>query len=134
MRHPLWRWGAGSLPPLLGSNLVLVSTGIPLEPRAQQLHLLLPGLLGGPGDLVAALGVARRPDALEQPPVVLEPLVDRRQVLLRTSGPGTIKFSHELSSFKENWNQVLCVSLLMTSSTALANKWLFELSRRPPLT
>ena len=33
-----------------------------------------------------------------------------------------------------DWNQVSSVSLLMTSSTALANKGLFELTRRPSLT
>ena len=35
---------------------------------------------------------------------------------------------------RENLNQVSSVSLLMTSSTALANKGLFELTRRPSLT
>ena len=46
----------------------------------------------------------------------------------------TIKFESELASFKENLNQVSSVSLLMTSSPALANEGLFELTRRPSLT
>ena len=37
----------------------------------------------------------------------------------------------EVSSCKENMNQVSLVSLHMTSSTALANEGLFELTRRP---
>ena len=41
----------------------------------------------------------------------------------------TIKFESELATFKENLNQVSSVSLLMTSSTALVNKGLFELTR-----
>ena len=51
-------------------------------------------------------------------------------------GPGmvTIKFQSESPSFKENLNQVSSVSLLMTSSPALANEGLFELTRRPSLT
>ena len=47
----------------------------------------------------------------------------------RHSGMVTIKFRSESPSFKENFNQVSSVSLLMTSSTALANKGLFELIR-----
>ena len=46
----------------------------------------------------------------------------------------TNRFESELASFKENLNQVSSVSLLMTSSTALANEGLFELTRRPSLT
>ena len=46
----------------------------------------------------------------------------------------TIKFQNELPCFKENLNQVLSDSLPMTSLTALANEWLFELTRRPLLT
>ena len=46
----------------------------------------------------------------------------------------TIKFESELASFEENLNQVSSVSLLMTSSPALANEGLFELTRRPSLT
>ena len=46
----------------------------------------------------------------------------------------TIKFKSELASFQENSNQVSSVSLLMTSSTALANKGLFELTQHPLLT
>ena len=46
----------------------------------------------------------------------------------------TIKFQSESPTFKENLNQVASISLLITSSTALANKGLFELTRRPSLT
>ena len=46
----------------------------------------------------------------------------------------TIRYESELACFKENLNQVSSVSLLMTSSTALANEGLFELTRRPSLT
>ena len=46
----------------------------------------------------------------------------------------TSKLESELASFKENLNQVSSVSLLMTSSTALANEGLFELTRPPLLT
>ena len=46
----------------------------------------------------------------------------------------TIRYESELACFKENLNQVLSVSLLMTSSTVLANVGLFELPRRPLLT
>ena len=38
------------------------------------------------------------------------------------AGMVTIKFESELASFQENLNQVSSVSLLMTSSTALANE------------
>ena len=50
------------------------------------------------------------------------------------AGMVTIKFESELASFQENLNQVSSVSLLMTSSPALANEGLFELTRRPSLT
>ena len=54
------------------------------------------------------------------------------------SGPGagmvTITFQSELPSWKENLNQVSSVSLLVTSSTAFANKGLFELTRHPSMT
>ena len=43
-------------------------------------------------------------------------------------GMVTIRFESELASFKENLSQVSSVSLLMTASTALANKGLFELT------
>ena len=46
----------------------------------------------------------------------------------------TIKFQSESPSFKKNLNQVSSVSLLMTSSLALANEGLFELTRRPSVT
>ena len=52
----------------------------------------------------------------------------------RHPGMVTIKFESELASFQENLNQVSSVSLLMTSSPALANEGLFELTRRPSLT
>merc|ERR1711951_191978 len=51
-----------------------------------------------------------------------------------TPGMVTIKLESELASFKEDLNQVSSVSLLMTSSPALANVGLFELTRRPSLT
>ena len=41
------------------------------------------------------------------------------------SGMVTIKFKSESPTFKENLNQVSSVSLLMTSSTGLANQGLF---------
>ena len=44
----------------------------------------------------------------------------------------SLKVSRQVSA--NNLNQVSSVSLLMTSSTALANKGLFELTRRPLLT
>ena len=50
------------------------------------------------------------------------------------AGMVTIKFESELASFQENLNQVSSVSLLMTSSPALAYEGLFELTRRPSLT
>ena len=49
-------------------------------------------------------------------------------------GRVTTKFQSELPSFKENLKQVSSVSLLMTSSTALANEGLFELTQCPSLT
>ena len=47
------------------------------------------------------------------------------------AGMVTIRYESELACFKENLNQVSSVSLLMTSSPALANEGLFELTRRP---
>ena len=44
------------------------------------------------------------------------------------AGMVTIKLESELPRFKENLNLVSSVSLLMTSSTALTNEGLFELS------
>ena len=46
----------------------------------------------------------------------------------------TIKFDSELANFKENLNQVLSVSLLMTASTTLANEGLLELTRSSTVT
>ena len=64
-----------------------------------------------------------------------DPDEDRTSGSARTAaGMVTIRFESELASFKENLSQVSSVSLLMTSSTALANEGLFELTRRPSLT
>ena len=54
--------------------------------------------------------------------------------LLLFAGMVTVKFKSDLTSLMENLNQVTAVSLLMTSSTALANEGLFELTGRPLLT
>ena len=42
------------------------------------------------------------------------------------AGMVTIKFLSESPTFKENLNQASSISLLMTSSTALANEGLFQ--------
>ena len=81
------------------------------------------------------------------PPVPVDGLVGRSHLgdevvldlpldieLCEDAGIVTIKSLSELPSFKENTNQVLSVSLLMTSSTALANEGLFELTWCPSLT
>ena len=49
------------------------------------------------------------------------------------AGMVTTKFQSESPTFKNDLNQVSSKSFLMTSSTALANKGLFELTRRPSL-
>ena len=67
---------------------------------------------------------------------------DMASFFYRVSPPNCgVKQVWSLSSFKvsrqlltNDLNQVSSVSLLMTSSTALANEGLFELTRRPSLT
>ena len=66
------------------------------------------------------------PEGIRAPPSTTPPPA-------ATAGMVTITIQIELPSYKKNLNQVLSVSLLMTSSTALGNEELYELTRSPLL-